>query len=156
MKICPRCRHDNDDAAENCHECGAELGIWEKSDLISFSDQKSKGTSSKRNFSFEESENKDSTNGSKGPGFFILATICAVPFILIMVFIGVAKCFGKGDSPLMASVFFLPVLLIATLCEIILIPLALIKGHDKYHPFLLVYVVVIVLYWVSLKSIGPW
>jgi hypothetical protein len=147
MKICPRCRRDNDDAAENCHECGAELGI-------SFLDQKIKGTP--RDFSFEEADNKNSTNASKGPGFFILATICAVPFILIMVFIGAAKYSGKGDAPLMVSAFFLPVLLIATICEIILIPLALIKGHDKYHPFLLVYVIAIVLYWVSLISIGPW
>ena len=29
-------------------------------------------------------------------------------------------------------------------------------GHDKYHPFLLIYVIAIILYWVSLKSIGPW
>jgi hypothetical protein len=27
MKTCPHCKRDNDDEAENCRECGAELGI---------------------------------------------------------------------------------------------------------------------------------
>jgi hypothetical protein len=154
MKICPRCRHDNDDAAENCHECGAELGIWKKSDLISFSDQKSKGTSSKRNFSFEESENKDSTNGSKGPGFFILATIGAVPFILVLAFMGVAKIAGK--EVVMVCAMFLPLIFVATVFEIIFVPLALIKGHNDYKPCLLLYIIAIFIYWITLLSKGPW
>lgn len=31
MKTCPRCRRVNNDEAKNCHACGTELGIWEKS-----------------------------------------------------------------------------------------------------------------------------
>jgi len=31
MKICPYCKHGNDDGAENCCECGAEIGIEKES-----------------------------------------------------------------------------------------------------------------------------
>ena len=39
MKICPQCRHENDDGVENCHECGAELGIWESSNTTTSAEQ---------------------------------------------------------------------------------------------------------------------
>ena len=70
----------------------------------------------------------------------------------------VAKHTGKEvlSGPLMVSVFFLPLLLVATVCEMIFIPLVFIKCHHYYKPFLLLYSFAIFLFWFTLISIGPW
>ena len=110
----------------------------------------------------EKLRNQPPPSGPKGLGFFILATVCAAPFVLALAFMAVARLTGKEvlSGPVAISVFMLPLLLVATVCEIILIPIAWIKGLQNYKPFLLLYIFAIFLFWFTLIStlisIGPW
>jgi len=104
---------------------------------------------------FEEPKNQ--SPWPKGLGCFLVTTVCGAPFVLMSAFMVLARLTGKEvfSGPLKLSVFLLPPLLLATVCEIIFIPLAWFKGHQNYKPFLLLYAFAIFLYWATLISIGP-
>ena len=81
----------------------------------------------------EKLRNQPPPSGPKCLGFFILATVCAAPFIFGLAFMAVARFTGKEvlSGPEGMSVFMLPFLLGATVCEIIFIPFYLDKRPSE-------------------------
>lgn len=93
-----------------------------------------------------------------GFGYFILASICAFPFVVISFFLVAGIVTGhspRGDSPLMVSLFFLPLFLVATICGIIFIVMAWKNNHRRFRPVLTIYLIAIFLYWAVLLGMGP-
>jgi len=90
----------------------------------------------------------------KNSAAFILATICASPFCVVMVeaLINLQKFFDL----FVLSVFFLPFLLIATVCGPIFIVLAWIKSPHWCRPFLILYLLAIAAYWMAAAMSSPW
>ena len=106
----------------------------------------------------EEPESPQPTAGTKGTAFFVLATICSFPFVLVSGFIALTFFFKKSASAdlLGFSAFFLPLMLVAAIGAVIFIVLAGTKGRPCYRPFLALYSFSILIYWMALISSGPW
>jgi hypothetical protein len=105
-----------------------------------------------------EEQKKQSSNRIKGFIFFILATLCALPFVVISSFVVTAMLTHREilSRPLVSTIFFAPFFLLATVCGVIFIILAWKKGHCFYKPFLFLYSFSIFLYWAMLINSGPW
>jgi hypothetical protein len=103
--------------------------------------------------------NMTQKNGNPSPGndknsaAFILATICAFPFVWVMM--DAFASHPKFIQSLVLSVFFLPVFLVATVCEPIFF-LAWIKSPHWCRPFLILYLLAVATYWKAVVMSGPW
>jgi hypothetical protein len=90
--------------------------------------------------------------------WFVLATLCAIPFVFMSALVMVA--IFTGENPISgavgASVFFIPLFLLATVGGIIFIILSWKNGHRYYKPFLAGYILAMLIYWGMLVSSGPW
>jgi hypothetical protein len=96
--------------------------------------------------------------GAKGRVPFILATICATPFIIMAAFFAPTLLDNQQipRGPLMASVVLLPLLLVLTFCELIFTILAWKRGPGCYKPFICGYWLANIAYWAVMVGSSPW
>lgn len=93
----------------------------------------------------------------KNTGFFVVATVCASPFVLVSGY-AIAGIFAHRPnflSPLIFSFFFWPLLFAATIAGFIFIVAAWIKSPHWCKPFLILYSAAISVYWIVLLNMGP-
>lgn len=99
-------------------------------------------------------EKNVTSSPGKDAAAFIGATVCAAPFIYIVTDIFIDHQ-GFSQS-LVLSVFFSPLMLLATIVEPIFIVLAWIKSPHWCKPFLILYLFAIATYWTIIAMSGSW
>jgi hypothetical protein len=94
----------------------------------------------------------------KGLVYFVLATICALPFLLISYFAIPSFVSGKPlpHDLIMASALFIFVFIAATIGTLVFIPLAWRNGPRFCKPLLVIYSLVTLIYYIVLTSAGTW
>lgn len=99
-------------------------------------------------------------NGMPSPGkdkdsvAFFLATVCASPFVYVVVESLINH--HKFGEMLILSVFLMPLFLLGTICGPIFIILAWIKSPHWCRPLLILYLLAIAAYWTAVAVSDPW
>jgi len=100
---------------------------------------------------------KKPPKANRGHLYFLLATFCALPFILLM-----GMVIGKSilHIPTLSGGFFfalflVPILLLVNFLGLLFLVLAWKKNGSYRRAFLAIYAFFFIIYWVMLLQIGP-
>jgi hypothetical protein len=86
---------------------------------------------------------------------FVFATLCSLPFLFLLGFV-VVEHFDKNSSSgaLVSTIFFIPFFLLATVFAAIFITLSWKRSRPNCRPFLFLYSVALLVYWIMILNMG--